>query len=307
MYVRGGARLQGLLWRDRKSLFAVALIAVASELLEPQIPSVELFSVVYVGVFSTALSIFLVFRFNEAYERWWEARKLWGALVNVSRDFARQVTTLLDGLASDEERKRLVYRQIAYVHALRIRLREGATPSGHAQVRMELERLLPEEAGDFGELQNIPSGLLNRQSADLARLLGGSSSDRLLLTRLDSSLAGMHDVQGGCERINNTVFPDMVTMMTRTLVWALVVLLMLATLNPDEGRGGLLATVAVCLMATGYLWIDSLGHMLKDPFENQPSDTPMTSLCVTIERDLREMLGETELPEPVRPHGGVLM
>jgi putative membrane protein len=60
-------------------------------------------------------------------------------------------------------------------------------------------------------------------------------------------------------------------------------------------------------MAMGYIWIDSMGRDLKDPFEGAPNDTPMTSLSITIERDLREMLGETDLPEPVKPVRGVLM
>ena len=77
MYVRGGARITGVIWNDRWSFLILIGLAIVTELVEPFISDQELFSVVYVGVFSTALSIFLVFRFNESYERWWEARTLW--------------------------------------------------------------------------------------------------------------------------------------------------------------------------------------------------------------------------------------
>ncbi len=83
-------------------------------------------------------------------------------------------------------------------------------------------------------------------------------------------------------------------------------MLLLATVGPS-GSGGVTATIAVCVMALGYIWIDSMGRNLKDPFEGAPDDIPMTSLSVAIERDLREMLGETTLPERVKPIRGVLM
>jgi len=306
MYVRRGARIHRLLWAQRWALLVLIVLAVGTELLEPYVSSLALFSMVYVGVFSTALSIFLVFRFNEAYERWWEARKLWGSLVNLSRDVARQSLTLLPGAQRTESGARLVRRQIAFAHALRIHLRTGGTPAGQAEVRSLLTRLVPEEAATLGESGNVPSALLVRQSDELATLLGDGVESRLLLMRFDENLGRLYDVQGGCERIKNTAFPDNVALITRCLVWALVLLLMFATIGP-EGRDGPVDVLIVCLMAMGYLWIESLGNDLKNPFENGPNDTPMTSICVTIERDLLEMLGETELPDPVAPRDGVLM
>lgn len=306
MIVEGGARPLRLLWRDRWTLLTLVLLAVATELVEPYVAHLELFSIVYVGVFSTALSIFLVFRFNEAYERWWEARKLWGALVNESRDFARQALTLLDADAARADGPRLVRRQIAFVHGLRIHLRERGSPAGRAQLEAELRRVVPDEADALMGHANPLNALLAEQTRTLRRLLGGSTGDRVLLARFDETLGRLHDIQGACERIKNTVFPESVSVITRLLVWGLVLLLLIATVGPD-GRGGVAATVAVCIMAMGYLWIDSLGQALKNPFENQPNDTPMTALSVAIERDLRDLLGERELPEPVQPVGGVLM
>ena len=113
------------------------------------------------------------------------------------------------------------------------------------------------------------------------------------------------DAQGGCERTKNTVFPEAVSVITRLLVWGLAFLLFLATLGP-KGWDGLVTTVAVATIAMGFIWIDAMGRDLKDPFEGTPNDIPMNALSVTIERDLLQMLGETKLPEPVRPVKGVL-
>ena len=309
MYVRNGARITSLVWQERRSLVALGVLAVVTELGESYFSQFELFSVVYVGVFSTALSIFLVFRFNESYERWWEARTLWGRLVNASRSFARQALTLLDADQVASEGRRLVLRQIAFAHALRIRLRAGGTGgsgAGAAEMHEQLRRLVPDEAEALGRSQNVPNALLARNSERLAALLRDSVEGRILLAQFDDTFLVLHDVQGGCERIKGTTFPDSVTLITRFLVWGLVILLLLATVEPD-GRGGITPTLAVCVMSMGYLWIDALGGDLKNPFDGAPNDTPMTSLSVTIERDLREMLGEEDLPAPVEPVDGVLM
>lgn len=305
MYVRGGARIVNLIWRDRLALIALAIMGVAAELLEPYFPRTELFSVSYVAVLSTALSIFLVFRFNEAYERWWEARKLWGRLVNLSRDFARQATTLLPGNPT-ALCIRLVYGQIAFVHALRISLRQGVPEKERTELEPILRRLLPDEREQLLRQQNIPARILQRQSELVAASLSASASDAVRLARFDSNLGELFDVQGSCERIKNTPFPENVAVITRVLIWGLALLLYVATIEPG-GRQGILTTIGAGMMAMGYIWIDSLGKDLKDPFNCGPSDTPMTALSVNVERDLREMLGETELPPLPIPRHGVLM
>jgi len=293
-----------MIWKARWSILSLTVLAVATEFIEPHISHLEMFSIVYVGVFSAAISIFLVFRFNESYERWWEARKLWGDLVNASRDLGRQSLTILTPEESRSEAPKLIHRQIVFAHVMRIRLREGKSSNGLEQTERELRRVLPDEADSLLGLDNIPGGLLQKQSEQIATLLRGRSD--ILLTQFDSTLGRLTEVQGALERIKNTAFPDSVSRLTRALVWGLAVLLLLATVGPD-GYGGLLGTIVVCVMAMGYIWIDAMGRDLKDPFDGTANDTPMTSLTVAIERDLREMLGETDLPEPITPVRGVLM
>jgi putative membrane protein len=306
MYVRNGARVTGLIWRDRRALLGLMLIAAGTELFDALTPAHDLFSLQYVGILATALSIFLVFRFNEAYERWWEARRLWGEVVNLSRDFARQALTLFPGDADHGQRRRLVRRQAAFPHALRILLREGNTAQGRAELEAVLGRLVPDEADRLLERGNVPLALLQAHSAQLGEHMRATPTDSVLLTRFDSTLGRLLDAQGGCERIKNTPFPQAVALVTRLLVWGMAVMLFIVTLEP-EGRGGVGATVAVALMAMGFIWIDTLGRDLNDPFESAPNDTPMTALAITIERDLGEMLGETDLPEVATPHRGVLL
>jgi len=306
MYVSNGAKVTGLIWRDRWAVLALAGAALITELLEPHVPEMEIFSVSFIAVFSAALSIFLVFRFNESYDRWWEARKIWGQVVNLSRDLARQTLGLLDSGNREQHARDIIYAQIAFVHALRIRLREGDSPKGREETEGVLRRLMPQHAETFARRNNVPTALLQFQSKRLGEQLRKSPENALILARLDSTWSGLIDAQGASERIKNTVFPDMVSLVTRILVFGLAFLLFMATLGPG-GREGIITTVAVASVAMGYIWIETLGVDLKDPFENKPNDIAMTAISVGIERDLREMLGETDLPEPVKPVKGVLM
>ena len=306
MYVTRGAKVTGLIWRNRWAMLGLVGAALITELLEPYVAELEIFSVAFVAVFSAALSIFLVFRFNESYDRWWEARKIWGQVVNLSRDLARQILGLLDTENREQYARDIIYAQIAFAHTLRIRLREGDSPKGRKETEGVLRRLMPQHAEAFARRNNVPTALLQYQSERLGEQLRKSPEDALILARLDSTWSGLIDAQGASERIKNTVFPDMVSLVTRILVFGLAFLLFMATLGPG-GREGVITTVAVASMAMGYIWIETLGVDLKDPFENKPNDIAMTAISVGIERDLKEMLGETDLSEPVKPVKGVLM
>jgi putative membrane protein len=266
------------------------------------------FSLAAVGLLVTALSIFLVFRVNEAYARWWEARGLWGQLVNSSRSFARQATTLIIAKSNDEAaqreepalRRELVYRQIAFVNALRLSLRR--------QDRWdELAPFLGDEERErLAQAVNKPTQILQRQGERIAEARAAGLLSEIGQLQMDRTLSVLHDVQGACERIKNTPFPDKVAYVTWLTAWIMAVMIAIAVTDPDN-RFDLVDMVVVPFLMLGFVLIERLGAELKNPFENAPNDTPMTALSRTIERDLRQTLGEEELPPPIEPVDGVLM
>lgn len=316
MIVRGGASAARGFYEFflRNWPIMVAVVIVEESLLLvsgfSDVLETDVFSAAAVGLLATVVGIFLVFRFNEAYQRWWEARTLWGALVNESRSFAREVNTLLvparvPALGSEREagavRKELVYRQIAYCNALRLSLR--------GQERWEeLAPFLPKD--ELGELRNHinkPTQLNRRQGDRLTALIGVDTSQQVLLMQLDSTLNRLYDIQGGCERIKNTAFPDEVRFVSRALIWLTAIAVPVAFLNPLRNSVTVLEIGAAIVIVLSFMVVEQLGSSLKNPFENEPNDTPMTALCRTIEIDLRQQLGETELPAPIAPERGVLM
>jgi len=274
------------------------------------------FSLATAGLLSTSLAIFLGFRVSEAYERWWEARKLWGTMVNVSRSFGRKISTMVvpdrvEAVVDEEqglrERTEILHRHIAYVNAVRINLRHGPSISHAPNAWEEIRPFLPkDEFPTYEKYGNVATQLLRRQSEALRGLFGATAQEELGYLELQRTLDQLYDVQGACERINNTIFPYGITMATRVLVWGFASILPFAVLDADMHL--VVVEVLFCIaMSLSFVVIEELGEELKTPFEGRPNDTPMTALSRTIEIDLREMLGETDVPPPLEPVNGVLL
>jgi len=269
----------------------------------------DVFSATAIGLIATVVGIFIVFRFNEAYQRWWEARILWGALVNDSRNFAREVITLLTpervpNVGSPEKAAKLhtelVYRHLAYCNALRLSLRQQESWG-------ELAPFLgADELDELKTYANKPTQLDRSQGERLAQVIGTDTAQQVLLMQLDSTLNRLYDIQGGCERIKNTAFPDEVRFISRGLVWLSAIAVPVAFLSSDR-HIRVVEVLAVIVISLSFMVVEQLGASLKNPFENDDNDTPMTALCRTIEIDLRQQLGETKIPPPLEPVDGVLM
>ena len=248
----------------------------------------------------TALSILLGFRTASSYDRWWEARKIWGAIVNDSRTFARQVLTLLSG--RDGERpvalqRELVYRQIAWNYALARSLR-GEDPLADAE-----PYLSGEEIAALRTQQNVPNALLQTQGTRLRDAHRRGLLDRFFFMTVEETLRRLTDHMGMCERINSTVFPGHYSfIVSRTLL--VFGFLLPSGLVPYLGWFTIPVALIIELL---FSMIEAAGTVLQSPFENRVTDTPMTALSRTIEINLRQQLGETELPEKLQPVDGVLM
>lgn len=249
-----------------------------------------------------ALSVFLAFRNNSAYDRWWEARSLWGSLVNTARTFSRQVLTMVDDEPAPGRalavrpisKELLVELQIAYVHALRCHLRrQNPFP--------ELEAHLPDEmVAHLRTQRNVPIGMLMLKARILRQYFDEGRLDAYRLTNLDRTLTDLCNVQGACERIKNTPLPRQYHYFPRMLV---AVFSGLLPLGMVEGLG-MLTPVVSTLVSFIFVCLETIGQEIENPFENTVHDTPMSSLTRSIEVNLRQNLGQDTLPADVRPVDG---
>jgi ion channel-forming bestrophin family protein len=256
-----------------------------------------------ITVLGAALGILLGFRTNSAYDRWWEARKLWGRLVNSSRSLARQAITF-SGVSetsvpceSTPLAHDLVYSQIAFVHALRCALRRQ-------DPWQEIEPFLtPERVALLKEQVSIPTAILQYMGHAAAEASRAGVISELRLQRIDSTLSELSDIQGGCERIKNTPLPRQYDTYPELIVKVYCFLLPLVLVD----RLKYLTPVITCLIAAAFLVLNRVGKNLEDPFENTVYDTPMTALSRIIEINLRQLLGERHVPQPLTAVNGVLM
>ena len=255
----------------------------------------------------SALAIFLAFRNNSAYDRWWEARTLWGGIVNSSRIVARLICTLNPPPADRAPRRHLfnqllVRMQIAWVHALRMHLRQEDRWN-------QMERLLtPEDYDLLMTAGNKPNYLQIEMGRRLYEGVQQGVVSRFDAFQIEQQLAALNNYQGGCERIKNTPLLRQYHFFTEMFILFFTILLPFCIIEEFEQIGMTWMVVPASFLISFIFGVmGKVGEMNEDPFENALTDVPLTSLCNTIERDLLETLGETDVPEKLSPTRGFIM
>lgn len=236
-------------------------------------------------VLGTVISLLLGFRSNQAYDRWWEARIIWGAIVNDSRSLARQITSFVSNPYEDEDieafKNKFVRRQIAWCYALSHSLR-GEDPF------QSITRLLDEdEVVYLSKFRNVPSGILKLHETDIIHAMKMGWINEYQQVELDRTLTRLCDSMGKCERIKNTVFPSTYSLYIH---FALNLFIMLLPFGIIEYLGFVEIPLVIAISAS-FMLIEKMAIHLQDPFENKPTDTPMTTISKTIETDLKQILG----------------
>lgn len=253
------------------------------------------------AILGSALAIFIAFRNQSSYGRWWEARTIWGGIINNSRILARQIINNVDaaietGKIKREDgqayKKEILYRQIAFANALRLYLRKESDFS------IIKEFISENEFSDIQNRENKPNMLLTIQGK---RIKDGIIKEYLGAfdnISIEPNLTSFNNWQGACERIKNTPLPMNYQYFTKVFLYVFIFILPLCLLNDFEKLNVLFLIVPVCfIISFVFAVMNRVGEINENPFENQMQDIPMTALCNTIERDLKEMLNESNLPK----------
>ena len=242
------------------------------------------------------IAIFLGFRNNAAYDRFWEARKLWGTLVAKSRSFSRQCLSLIDypepadadgGLP--DARVRMIYRAVAFAHVLRDLLRGKATGS-------ELKDLLLQaEFEQMEKSSNNPGFLMLKMGLDLRLCLKEGRVDPCLAAAIDATLSSMTATGASCERIRNTPIPFSYTLLLHRTAYIYCFLLPFGLVDSI----GFMTPFVVAIVAYTFFGLDALGDEIEEPFGLESNDLPLDAICRAIEIDLRESLHDKHVPAPL--------
>ena len=250
---------------------------------EELLPEMPLTIPAFIG---TAISILLSFKLSQSYDRWWEARKIWGAIVNDSRSFVIQLQSLTSK-GNEEKIKKMAFRQIAWCYSLGQSLRE-LNPTDN------LDGLISKE--DLKEIKkhkNKPLALLQLNACDIKQLKETNQLDVFCQLQLDNTLVRLCDTQGKAERIKTTVFPVTYRLFLHAIIYLFVVTLAIA-LRID----GLFEIPLLVTISSAFFLLEKTATHMQDPFENRPTDTAMTAITKTIEINIKQLLKETEVPKP---------
>jgi len=284
-----------LVWQ-KKNVSQFLWVGIAAwVLIEPLHMTMLELPVMPITVVGTAIGVFTSFRANQAYDRWWEGRKLWGKLINTSRHWCNQVHHYVK---DDDIAHELVDRQITYVHALRCLLRKQdpfADP--------DFVRLLRDEDHELRGATNLTHALLDRQLEALVDAAASGELDERRLQSLDVTLMDLLNIQGGCERIKGTPLPRGYGYIAEMLVHFFAMMLPFAMVH----QLGWVAIPLNALVCLSLALISEAGRVLEDPFTVFYNGLPLHSLSIKIERNLLERRG-VDLPPPVEESpSGILM
>ncbi len=318
-------------WTRRESLLFLLLAivppALASLNLTP--PHVPWQPVLLLG---TAVAFMTGFKSNAAYDRLWEARQIWGGIVNTSRTWAVMVTDFLltDTPQIQAARSRLVHRHIAWLTALRYQLRESrvwetigdaenveflkrnyAIPERGTPLESALQNLLSDdERAHVLAKKNRATHIVALQSADLRALVTAGHISEMRHVELERTLSQLYDHQGRCERIKNFPYPRHFSTMNFIFMWMFIFSVpygLYTELNRVATSFYWLTVPMSFIVQWSFHSMDKIGRVTENPFEGGANDVPITAMARTIEIDLRELLGEKEIPPALQPQHDILL
>jgi ion channel-forming bestrophin family protein len=282
-------------------------------------------------IMGVAVSFYVGFKNNSSYERLWEARRIWGSIVNASRTFGIYVLDYINAENTEGGKnvyKELIHRHLAYINALRVQLRQKQIFNNHNNetahkvienlgitenlpVDQEIAKYLPaDEVLTYKNAANVATQILRKQSEVIAELHKNGQIDHFKQIELGRLLANFYDQQGACERIKGFPFPRQYAYFSKAFVYQFVLMLPFGLINEFEKIGDWhiwLTIPAHALVSWMFVTMEMVGDNSENPFENSINDVPMTTICRTIEIDLRQMLGETDVPPRIQPVNDVLM
>jgi len=282
----------------------------------------------------TATAFIVGFKNLQSYNRTWEARQIWGDIVSGSRAWGIMTRDYLDDAGTSKE---LVYRHLAWLTALRYQLRENrawestvkaynaeylryySVPEMQTPLDTELARFLPDaELTQILASDGKATRILSLQSRAIRRLLAGQAIAVTQFVDMHKSVRDFLLQQGRCERIKDFPYPRQFASINYFFIALFCLLLPFGLLREfdrlnDSVEGvikGHMVWLVIpfsVLISWMYTSLGRVGESTESPFAGSANDVPISQMCRTAEIDLRDMLGETDLPSPLEPENNIVL
>ncbi len=280
-------------------LFISVLFHTIKIFFAEQLPSIPFALITVLG---TSISLLLAFKLSQSYERWWEARKVWGGIVNDSRTL---IVQLLGFIPEDKLKdqqvieiiRQIAHRHIGWCYSLGQSLRK-------LDPMQNLDALLsPAEIEALQTQNNKPLYLLLRHMQDLRKLHQLNMLNDFQQIQVEGTITRLCDSMGKGERIANTVFPATYRKFIHFFIYVFLITLSVALVETI----GILEIPLLMVIASTFFLIEKSAKHMQDPFSNRPTDTSVTAIARTIEINIRQLLDEKDIPQPLRPEVFYLM
>lgn len=280
-----------------------------------------------ISIIGIAVAFYLGFKNNSSYDRTWEARKIWGSIVNNSRTLGAAIISFIKGSEDEVIKKELIYRHIAWLTALRYQLRlsrawehteervKSFTPNVceayYDQLDGEMMNFIPASEFEYYKSKsNIATQILAQQAKRLQELKDEGYYEDFRHMEFHQLIRSFYEDQGKSERIKNFPFPRQYASTSLWLSLVFSAFVPFGMLDVFDGRGDLWVWLTVP-MAALIIWIfflmEKIGDYSENPFEGSYNDVPISSIARTIEIDLREMIEDEGIPKPLEAVNGFLM
>ncbi len=323
-----------LLWTRRNIYWLIVIGLVPTVLYEVFTITWIAFPWTVVALLGTATAFLVGFKNTQTYNRTWEARQIWGAILNVSRTWGVFSRDFLD---DKEKSKELIYRHFAWLTALRYQLRETRAwetasksynseyqafytiPERESSLEDELKKYISmDELTYILSTKNRAVQLMSLQSKTVKELYANHKIDGFQYAEMQASIKDFYDHQGKAERIKNFPYPRQFATINSLFVKLFCIMLPFSMLKDfdklNESVEGLMKGNMVwlvvpfsVLISWVYTSLEQVGESTENPFEGSANDVPISQMSRTIEIDLREMLGETELPAALQPKNNIVL
>ena len=245
-----------------------------------------------VTIFGTLISLLLAFRTAQAYDRWWEARKIWGKILSESKSLVRETQCFLKTDSRDEI-EALAKRQIAWNYEL------GDTLRGHKHFDRLDEYLNEEEFEYVSKHMNSPNGILDMHVRQIRGFLERDLINEFQQIHLMNTVSDLCDLMGMSERIKNTVFPKTYSTLLHLSIYVFILILPFAL---QEVSIALELAISI-LLGTSFFLIERTAYYLQDPFEDRATDISVTAIARVIEINILNMIQEKETPDLLEDQG----
>lgn len=328
MLINKKITLQSLWLFGRKNLLQTlalsVIVVVLYKFLDLKIIAIPFLPVASIG---TAVAFYVGFKNNQAYDRLWEARRLWGGITNTSRILAASFIALVEDKTKQKE---FLNRHIAYINILRLQLRKTIPWATNREDYHKQFVSASEELKEFDiaiealfekldkkeifekvkHKGNIANYTLKYQFDVVTKLKREKIIDEYEHSDLTKLLAELYNLQGGCERIKTTPLFRQYSLFSRIFVQLFIFLLPFALLTEMSKFGdyGIWLVIPFSVLISWvFMTMEQIGEASESPFDNGVNDTPISTICRNIEIDILEMLGETDLPPKIEPFNDVLL